>query len=261
MKTAVQLRDVHKRFGAVSALDGVSLEVDVGRVVAILGSSGSGKSTLLRCINGLETPDSGTVEVDGRIVFPKRRGKTGKMATARVGMVFQQFNLYPHLRAEDNVAAALIHVRKISRKQARQQANQQLAHVGLADLSQRHPGEMSGGQQQRVAIARALALQPDIMLFDEPTSALDPETVGEVLLVMRKLAAEGMTMLVATHEMDFARDVADRVIYMDHGQIAEDSAPTTFFTEPETERARVFLARLLGKQKDRPTEAGLSQSD
>jgi polar amino acid transport system ATP-binding protein len=252
----VEIRDVRKRFGRLEVLKGVSLDVDAGQVVCLLGPSGSGKTTLLRCVNHLETIDAGEVRVDGEMVG-YRRGPRGELVEepdrivaakrARIGMVFQRFNLFPHLTALGNVCEAPVHVRGVPRDVARATALELLERVGLSDKAAHYPHQLSGGQQQRVAIARALAMEPRLMLFDEPTSALDPELVGEVLAVMRDLASKGMTMIAVTHELAFARDVADRVVMMDHGVIVEDAPPARFFTAPEHARSQAFLSRMNSK--------------
>jgi polar amino acid transport system ATP-binding protein len=238
----VQVTDVRKRFGDNEVLRGVSVSVEVGEVIAIIGASGSGKSTLLRVINGLETVDSGDIVVNGVEVHDRRAAHE---VHQYVGMVFQQFNLFPHLTALDNAALALRKVKKMKREHAREVAMVSLERVGLAEKALAYPQQLSGGQQQRVAIARALAMQPQVMLFDEATSALDPELVGEVTKVMRGLAAEGMTMLVVTHEMGFARDTADRVLYFDNGVIGEEGTAEQIFTSPTNPRLRQFLSRVL----------------
>ncbi len=240
MERVLTIRDLRKRFADHPALDGVSLEVSKGEVVALIGSSGSGKSTLLRCVSGLEPPDGGTVEIAG---LPTQGEPAIAHKRMPVGMVFQSFNLYPHINALRNVATALRHVQRMSASEARTIAIQSLESVGMGEFAHRYPGELSGGQQQRVAIARALALRPELMLFDEPTSALDPETVGDVLAVIREIAEHGMTMLIATHEMAFAREVADRVVLMDQGKIREETDCRQFFAGPSTERGREFLRR------------------
>jgi ABC-type polar amino acid transport system ATPase subunit len=253
---AVRLRSVSKSYSTGPVvLDQVSLEVPPHQVLVLIGASGSGKSTLLRCIAGLEVIDSGRLDILGQTAqevssVSRSRGKAARgfrSAYRDVGMVFQQFNLFPHLRVMDNVTLALRVARGADRPTAEADARTLLDRVGLADHSSKYPGQLSGGQQQRVAIARALALRPKVMLFDEVTSALDPELVGEVLLVMRQLAAEGMTMIVVTHEMGFARDVADRVVYMDGGVILEDGPPTQVLVDPQMPRTRAFLRRLLGE--------------
>ncbi len=242
---------VHKRFGRIEVLKGISLDVEQGEVVAILGPSGSGKSTLLRCINQLERIDSGDIAFEGSSVC-YRPGTERKHLSereiakvrARIGMVFQRFNLFPHLTALGNVMEAPVQVLKQSKDEARAVASATLARVGLANKLDAYPAQLSGGQQQRVAIARALAMSPKLMMFDEATSALDPELVGEVLAVMRDLAAGGMTMLAVTHEMGFAREAANRVVFMDEGEVEEEGTPTEFFSNPRTERARAFLKRV-----------------
>ena len=239
----IELRNVNKSYGDVPVLKNCSLAVARGDVVVVCGPSGSGKSTLIKCINGLEPYQSGSVKVDGvevgdsRTDLPKLR--------ARIGMVFQHFELYPHMSALDNVSLAQIYVLRRSRAEAHERSRTLLARVGLADKADAIPVNLSGGQQQRVAIARALALNPDAMLFDEPTSALDPEMISEVLEAMIKLAAEGMTMVVVTHEMGFARRVANRVVFMDRGEIVEDAPTERFFTAPKASRAREFLSKIL----------------
>jgi len=234
---------LHKWFGDVHALDDVNLRVGRGEVVVVLGPSGSGKSTLCRCINRLERPDSGTVEIDGVLV--PEEGKALARLRADVGMVFQSFNLFAHKSVLQNVTLGPVKVRKLSKSDARDKAMALLERVGIADKAQRYPAELSGGQQQRAAIARALAMDPKVMLFDEPTSALDPEMISEVLDVMLELAREGTTMVVVSHEMGFARSAANRVVFMDRGQVVEEAAPGRFFTDPSTERARDFLAKVL----------------
>jgi len=234
---------LHKWFGDVHALDDVNLRVGRGEVVVVLGPSGSGKSTLCRCINRLERPDSGTVEIDGVLV--PEEGKALARLRADVGMVFQSFNLFAHKSVLQNVTLGPVKVRKLSKSDARDKAMALLERVGIADKAQRYPAELSGGQQQRAAIARALAMDPKVMLFDEPTSALDPEMISEVLDVMLELAREGTTMVVVSHEMGFARSAANRVVFMDRGQVVEEAAPERFFTDPSTERARDFLAKVL----------------
>ncbi len=240
----IQIRDVHKHFpGGVHALRGVSLDVAAGEVVVIIGPSGSGKSTLLRCINRLEAIDSGSIVVDG-IPLTDKAADINKIR-AEVGMVFQLFNLFPHLTALENITLAQRVVRKRSEKEAREIAMELLRKVGIPDKANVYPDKLSGGQQQRVAIARALAMQPKIMLFDEPTSALDPEMIKEVLDVMLELASEGMTMVVVTHEMGFARAAAHRIVLMDEGRIIEENTPEGLYENPKHERTKQFLSRIL----------------
>ena len=239
----VSLVDVTKYYGDFKALDAVSLDVHRGEAVAIIGASGSGKSTLCRTINRLETIQEGTITIDGERLPEEGRDLT--RLRAEVGMVFQSFNLFPHRSVLDNITLAPTRVRKVPRARAEARAHELLERVGLADQAGKRPAQLSGGQAQRVAIARALAMDPKIMLFDEPTSALDPELVGEVLDVIQDLATTGMTMLIVTHEMGFARKVADRVVFMDGGQIIEQGAPEAFFTSPRTARARDFLSKVL----------------
>lgn len=234
---------VDKHYGQFHVLKSIDLHVQEGEVVVVVGPSGSGKSTMLRCINRLETITSGGLTVDG-ITVNERKTDINKLRK-EIGMVFQHFNLYPHKKVIDNITLAPIKVLGLSKAEAEQTAMYYLEKVGIADKAQVYPSQLSGGQQQRVAIARGLAMKPKIMLFDEPTSALDPEMVGEVLDVMRTLAQEGMTMVVVTHEMGFAREVADRVIFMDQGQIVEEAVPEQFFASPREERTRTFLSRVL----------------
>jgi ABC-type polar amino acid transport system ATPase subunit len=241
----VSIESVHKSFGALHVLDDVSLTVAPQECLVIIGPSGSGKSTLLRCINGLEGIDRGRIVVDGMVVGA--RGTSITRLRSEVGMVFQAFNLFPNKTVLENVTIGPIKVRGLTKQKARDQAMALLERVGLPEKANEHPARLSGGQQQRVAIARALAMKPKVMLFDEPTSALDPELVGEVLAVMRSLAREGMTMLVVTHEMAFAEDVADLAIVMDRGAIVEQGPPSELFRAPRTPRARAFLARLLDR--------------
>jgi len=239
----IVVKDLFKRFGKVEALNGVSLEVDRGQVVVIIGPSGSGKSTLLRCINYLEAPTSGEVWVEGKRLTTDQRQLNA--VRAEIGLVFQLFNLFPHLTALENVTLAQRVVRRRSREEAERVARQQLEHVGIPEKADSYPGQLSGGQQQRVAIARALAMNPKIMLFDEPTSALDPEMIKEVLDVMLALAAEGMTMLVVSHEMGFVRAAADEMIFLDEGRIVEQTTPQELFTNPKEERTKLFLSQIL----------------
>jgi polar amino acid transport system ATP-binding protein len=243
MEPIIVVRELHKYFGSVEAVRGVSLEVHCAEVVVIIGPSGSGKSTLLRCINHLETPTRGQVWVDGQELTNKKTNIN--LVRAEVGMVFQLFNLFPHLTALENVALAQRTVRKRSREEAETVAMEQLKRVGIPEKADSYPGQLSGGQQQRVAIARALSMNPKIMLFDEPTSALDPEMIKEVLDVMLELAAAGMTMLVVSHEMGFARAAAKRIIFMDQGVIVEETTPQELYTHPKEERTRLFLSKIL----------------
>lgn len=239
---AVSIRDLHKSFGDNVVLRGIDLDVHRGEVVVVLGPSGSGKSTILRCVNLLETPTSGSIVFEG--VDITGRGVDINKVRAKLGMVFQQFNLFPHLTAKKNVMIAQQKVLKRSREEAERIAVEELTKVGLADRVDYLPAQLSGGQQQRVAIARALAMNPQVMLFDEATSALDPELVRDVLGVMRDLAREGMTMIVVTHEMQFARDVADRVVFMDEGVIVEQGTPEQVFDHPQSERTKDFLGHI-----------------
>jgi polar amino acid transport system ATP-binding protein len=246
-------RQIHKRFGSVEVLKGVDLDVETGKVVCIIGASGAGKSTFLRCINHLERPDSGYVLVGGELVGYRRVGdrlhevRERELCAARagIGMVFQRFNLFQHMTVIENVTVAPMLVAKLDREAAEARAIPLLNRVGLAAKQRRYPRQLSGGEQQRVAIARALAMEPRVMLFDEATSALDPELVGEVLAVMRSLAEEGMTMVVVTHEIGFAREVADEVVFMDGGVIAERGPPLEILRSPKNERTRGFLGRVL----------------
>jgi polar amino acid transport system ATP-binding protein len=236
------LENVHKRFGYVHALRGVSLNVRPAEVVVVIGPSGSGKSTMLRCINHLETIDSGRIVVDG---IPVDRAKNINKVRAEVGMVFQLFNLFPHLTALENIMLAQQVVRKRGEEEAQQIASDLLRKVGIPEKASSYPSQLSGGQQQRVAIARALAMQPKIMLFDEPTSALDPEMIKEVLDVMHALAKEGITMVVVSHEMGFAKAAADRMIFMDEGNIVEEATPEELYNNPQHERTKLFLSKIL----------------
>ncbi|SFA83981.1 amino acid ABC transporter ATP-binding protein [Selenomonas ruminantium] len=238
----IVIENLHKAFGKVEVLKGVNLHIKPKEVVALIGPSGSGKSTLLRCMNYLEEPTSGKVTVDGTPLD----GETNiNKVREEVGMVFQRFNLFPHMTALENIMLAPMKVKKISQTEAKKKAEELLARVGLADKANNYPSQLSGGQQQRVAIARALAMEPKVMLFDEPTSALDPEMVGEVLDVMRSLAKEGMTMAIVTHEMGFAREVADRVLFIDGGGILEQGTPEELFAHPQQERTKSFLSKVL----------------
>jgi ABC-type polar amino acid transport system ATPase subunit len=237
----VQLEKVTKSFGDLLVLDGIDLTVDQGEVLVVIGASGSGKSTLLRCVNLLEPIDSGRVFLEGEEITAKRTDVSG--VRQRIGIVFQQFNLFPHLRTIDNVTLAARRVKRISRGKAEQRAHELLARVGLEEKAKQFPHQLSGGQQQRVAIARALMMDPHVMLFDEVTSALDPELVGEVLVVMRDLALGGMTMIVVTHEMQFAREVGDRLVFIDEGRIVEEGVPAEVLDRPRHERTKRFLRR------------------
>lgn len=249
---ALQVTDIHKRFGDVEVLKGVSLSAETGDVIALIGSSGSGKSTFLRCINLLEVPDSGRIAVGGEEIR-LRRDRRGHSAPedwrqvyrirTRLGMVFQSFNLWTHMTVLENVIEAPVHVQKVPKSEAVEMARELLAKVGIADKADQFPAHLSGGQQQRAAIARALAMRPDVLLFDEPTSALDPELVGEVLRVIRDLAEEGRTMVIVTHEMRFARDVAGEVIFLHEGRIEEQGPPARVFDDPRSQRCRQFLQR------------------
>jgi polar amino acid transport system ATP-binding protein len=239
----VRVEDVRKSFGDNLVLDGVDLTVNAGEALVVIGPSGSGKSTLLRCVNLLEPIDSGQIFFEGQEIT--RKGVKVAAVRQRIGIVFQQFNLFPHLRAIDNLTLAARRVGHIPRKEAEQRAHELLERVGLSDKARSYPHQLSGGQQQRVAIARALMMRPHVMLFDEVTSALDPELVGEVLVVMRDLARDGMTMLVVTHEMQFARDVGDHLIFMDEGKIVEEGKPADVLDRPTKERTRRFLRRTL----------------
>jgi ABC-type polar amino acid transport system ATPase subunit len=249
MPPIVQLTHLEKYFGRLHVLKGISLALEPQEVVCLIGRSGSGKSTLLRCINFLEEPSAGTVEVDGLRVPAGVRGKEHNQLVhdirIRTGMVFQDFNLFPHMSVLDNVAEALVTVKGMAREEAIGHADENLAKVGMIHKRDEYPSRISGGQKQRVAIARALAMEPKVMLFDEPTSALDPELIGEVLDVMKALAREGMTMIVVTHEMGFAREVADRAIFMDEGVFVEEGPPANLFNKPADSRTRQFLERVL----------------
>ena len=252
-KPMVKAEGVHKRFGRLEVLKGITLEVRAGEVMVLLGPSGSGKSTFLRCINHLEKINSGRLSVDGELVgYREGENKIYELhdseiarKRAEIGMVFQHFNLFPHMTALENVTAAPIRVKKIPRERANARARELLERVGLPDKLATYPAQLSGGQQQRVAIARALAMDPKLMLFDEPTSALDPELVGDVLQAMKQLAGEGMTMIVVTHEMGFAAEVADTVVFMDDGMVVEAGDPDRVLGDPQHERTRAFLSKVL----------------
>lgn len=252
-KLMVDARDVRKRYGSVQVLDGINFQVERGEVVCLIGPSGSGKSTFLRCINHLEKIDSGALYVDGDLLGYRRVGDTlyelseAEIADQRanIGMVFQRFNLFGHMTALQNVIEAPMQVRRVSKKDAVRAAEVLIERVGLKDKLHSYPNQLSGGQQQRVAIARALAMKPKLMLFDEPTSALDPELVGEVLDVMRALAEDGMTMVVVTHEMGFAREVGNKVVFMDAGVVVEQGAPDALFRQPQHLRTKAFLSKVI----------------
>ena len=246
------MSNVHKYFGSLHVLDDLDLEVTRSEKLVIIGASGSGKTTLLRCCIGLETIAEGTIAIEGEVFQAAAEGKllagsdkSMKRLRGKVGMVFQQFNLFPHMTVLGNVMEGPVHVNKVPKKEANENARALIDKVGLSDKMDAYPGKLSGGQQQRTAIARALAMEPDIMLFDEVTSALDPELIREVLDAMRQLAREGMTMLIVTHEIGFAQDVGDRVIYMDEGKIVEEGPPSQMFTNPTQERTRTFLSAVI----------------
>jgi len=251
MTNALEIRNLKKSFGKLEVIRGLSLTAKKGEVICIIGSSGSGKSTLLRCVNLLETPDSGEVYVNGELLKMKR-DKNGKLIPveknqvdrirSKLGMVFQSFNLWSHMTVLQNVIEAPVHVQKVNKELAKKNGYLLLEKVGIAEKADQYPSSLSGGQQQRTAIARALAMEPDIMLFDEPTSSLDPELVGEVLKVMQSLAEEGRTMIITTHEMKFAKEVSSKVIFLDQGLIEEEGPPDDFFNNPQTARLKRFLA-------------------
>ena len=240
----IKLNHISKSFGTVDAVKDVSLEIKQGEIVCLIGPSGSGKSTVLRCIDGLEIPDSGTVEIFGEVIDFNNEASI-KQARSRMGFVFQHFNLFPHMSVLDNLTLSPIQVLGMDKESAEKQAVALLKRVGLEDKKDAYPKQLSGGQKQRVAIARSLAMNPEMMLFVEPTSALDPEMVVEVLEVMKELAKDGMTMAVVTHEMGFAKEIANRVIFLEDGQIIEEKDPQTFFTNPETDRAKEFLSKII----------------
>lgn len=252
MSAVIKLEHVYKSFGKLEVLCDINLEVQKGEVLCVIGPSGSGKSTMLRCLNHLERISEGRLWIDGELVDEKIKGQDQlkispqqvSQICSKLGMVFQRFNLFPHMTALENVMISPMLVKKVSKDEAKETGMELLKKVGLQDKADEYPSRLSGGQQQRVAIARALAMKPEIMLFDEPTSALDPELVGEVLMTMKQLAFEGMTMMVVTHEMNFAREVANRVIFMDKGSVVEDSTPEEMFDNPKHERTRAFLQKI-----------------
>ena len=237
----IEIKDLHKNFGSHKVLKGINETVDESEVLCIIGPSGSGKSTMLRCINHLEEPTSGEIYIDGELITDKNINEVRK----RMGMVFQSFNLFPHKTVLENITIAPMNVKGVSQEEAEKKAMELLARVGLEDKASEYPKSLSGGQQQRVAIARALAMDPEVMLFDEPTSALDPEMVGEVLSVMKDLAKEGLAMIVVTHEMGFAKEVADKVIFMDDGVIVEEGTPEQVIDDPQQPRTKDFLSKVL----------------
>lgn len=239
----IKVHNLHKSFGKNEILKGINMEVQQGEVVVVIGPSGSGKSTFLRCLNLLETPTKGTINFEGTSITDKHNDIN--KIREQMGMVFQQFNLFPHKSVLENITIAPIQVKKQTKEQAKQIAMQLLQQVGLSDKKDAYPSQLSGGQKQRIAIARALAMQPHVMLFDEPTSALDPEMVGEVLDVMKSLAAQGMTMVIVTHEMGFAREVGDRIVFMDGGKIVEEGTPEEVFGNPRHARTQEFLSKVL----------------
>lgn len=239
----ISVRDLHKKFGKLHVLKGIDIEISQGEVVVVIGPSGSGKSTFLRCLNLLETPTDGEIIFEGLSITDKKND-INKLRQ-KMGMVFQQFNLFPHMTVLENITLAPLKLKNISKLEADEIAMKLLKRVGLADKASSYPAQLSGGQKQRIAIARALAMSPDVMLFDEPTSALDPEMVGEVLDVMKELAAEGMTMIVVTHEMGFAKEVGDRLIFMDEGKILEEGNPKAVFANPQHPRTKDFLSKVL----------------
>lgn len=241
----INITNLHKNFGDLEVLKNISTEIKKGEIISIIGPSGSGKSTFLRCINKLEEPSSGHIYIDGMDLMDKNTDIN--KIRERVGMVFQHFNLFPHMTVLDNLTLSPIMVKKESKEEAEKYALSLLEKVGLADKANSYPSQLSGGQKQRIAIARALAMKPEVILFDEPTSALDPEMIKEVLDVMRNLAKEGMTMLIVTHEMGFARNVANRILFMDNGEIVEDCSPKEFFENPTNERIKDFLNKVLNK--------------
>lgn len=239
----ITVKDLHKSFGKLEILKGIDIEIAKGEVVVVIGPSGSGKSTFLRCLNLLEVPTSGEISFEGELITAKNHNINA--TREKMGMVFQQFNLFPHKKVIDNITLAPIQVKGVSAKEAEATADELLKSVGLQDKKESYPSQLSGGQKQRIAIARALAMQPHVMLFDEPTSALDPEMVGEVLEVMKKLAEGGMTMVIVTHEMGFAREVGDRILFMDGGNIVEEGTPDQLFGNPTHPRTQEFLSKVL----------------
>ncbi|MCV4230423.1 amino acid ABC transporter ATP-binding protein [Virgibacillus sp. LDC1] len=239
----ITVKDLHKSFGKLDILKGINIEIAKGEVVVVIGPSGSGKSTFLRCLNLLEVPTSGEISFEGELITAKNHNINA--TREKMGMVFQQFNLFPHKKVIDNITLAPIQVKGVSAKEAEATADELLKSVGLQDKKEAYPSQLSGGQKQRIAIARALAMQPHVMLFDEPTSALDPEMVGEVLEVMKKLAEGGMTMVIVTHEMGFAREVGDRILFMDGGKIVEEGKPDQLFGHPTHPRTQEFLSKVL----------------
>ncbi|MBY0162292.1 amino acid ABC transporter ATP-binding protein [Paenibacillus lautus] len=239
----ITVKDLHKSFGKLEILKGINIEIAKGEVVVVIGPSGSGKSTFLRCLNLLEIPTSGEISFEGELITAKDHNINA--TREKMGMVFQQFNLFPHKKVIDNITLAPIQVKGVSVKEAEETADELLKSVGLQDKKEAYPSQLSGGQKQRIAIARALAMQPHVMLFDEPTSALDPEMVGEVLEVMKKLAEGGMTMVIVTHEMGFAREVGDRILFMDGGNIVEEGTPDQLFGNPTHPRTQEFLSKVL----------------
>ncbi|ACX64700.1 ABC transporter related protein [Paenibacillus sp. Y412MC10] len=239
----ITVKDLHKSFGKLDILKGINIEIAKGEVVVVIGPSGSGKSTFLRCLNLLEVPTSGEISFEGELITAKNHNINA--TREKMGMVFQQFNLFPHKKVIDNITLAPIQVKGVSAKEAEATADELLKSVGLQDKKESYPSQLSGGQKQRIAIARALAMQPHVMLFDEPTSALDPEMVGEVLEVMKKLAEGGMTMVIVTHEMGFAREVGDRILFMDGGKIVEEGTPDQLFGNPTHPRTQEFLSKVL----------------
>lgn len=239
----IKVKDLHKSFNGIEVLKGINEHIDDGEVVVVIGPSGSGKSTFLRCLNLLEKPQSGEVWIDDQQI--NKRGVNTNQLRAKMGMVFQHFNLFPHLTVRKNITLAPVKLKKMTQEEADKKADELLKIVGLSDKANVYPKQLSGGQQQRIAIARSLAMEPEIMLFDEPTSALDPEMVGEVLDVMKNLAKSGMTMVVVTHEMGFAREVGSRILFMDAGEIIEQGTPEDIFENPQNDRTREFLSKVL----------------